>query len=79
LQAAGFQMTVGKRVLKLHGAASGLIVFERVSDEWSRIPPYGAWGQLALHSQEFPALNIGGLQVLPEEFRTQSTRVRRTS
>src|SRR6266571_5837354 len=64
LQAASAEFLMGKGWLDLE-AQRAIIVFERVSREWSQIRPYGAWGQLALHSSEFsPYLQIGGLQVL---------------
>lgn len=64
-QAASTEFLMGKGLLKL-STRRGLIVFERTSSEWDAIPPYGAWGQLALHSTELaPHFEVGGLQISP--------------
>jgi len=64
VQAAGFQFLAGRRLLKLR-AKRGIVIFERTSEEWDALADHGAWGQLALHSQELsPHIEIGGLQVL---------------
>ena len=66
MQAAATELLMGKQLLGLD-ATRGLIVFERLSAEWEKIQPYGAWGQLALHAQELAGhLDIGGLRVMAD-------------
>ncbi len=75
VQAAGFQFLAGRQLLRLQ-ADRGIVVFDRISKEWSQIKPNGGWGQLALHSQELsPHIEIGALQVLESgHIRTQPPR-----
>lgn len=66
VQAAGFQFLAGRRICGLN-ARRGLIVFEREAEEWKKLEPHGAWGQLALHALEFSEnLDVAGLQILPD-------------
>lgn len=63
VQAASAQFLMGRKLLELK-ATRAIIVFERISDEWSRILPSGGWGQLALHASELsPHIEIGGLLI----------------
>jgi len=63
-EAAGFQFLVGRKLLGVK-ARRGIIVFGRVSDEWSKTKPHGGLGQLALEVDALKRfLQIGALQVL---------------
>jgi len=60
---AVFEILAGRKLLGVE-ADRGIIVFERVSAEWSKIQPGGGWGQLALHAEEIsPHISLGALQV----------------
>lgn len=63
VSSAVFEILAGRNLLGLK-AERGIIVFERVSKEWSKITPGGGWGQLALHAQEVAShISLGALQV----------------
>jgi hypothetical protein len=63
VSSAVFEILAGRKLLGLD-ANRGIIVFERVSKEWSKISPGGGWGQLALHAEEVRGdISLGALQV----------------
>lgn len=63
VSSAVFEILAGRKLLDLK-ASQGIIVFERISKEWSKMSPGGGWGQLALHSQEIEDhISLGALQV----------------
>lgn len=64
VSSAVFEILAGKKLLNLD-ADRAIIVFERVSNEWSKITPGGGWGQLALHAEEVAAhISLGALQII---------------
>lgn len=66
MSTAVFEILAGRKLLGIEANRS-IIMFERISNEWSKIEPGGGWGQLALHAEEIKDhISLGALQVTGE-------------